>query len=301
MNPVPGAVQASSVHLKNLAHLCHICPSGGAAVLNELFCALVERLHETWKAMRAVENCSVMDFTRALREVYVANAAFWQSRHVDIAEICELRNHLRIQIGPRKSLSGVLKVHCKHVRQRLGSHIARTKNAVGKVLFTESSSSQVASMDMRQKLLDTQETRYQPPDSPAVVTYAPPLLRGPVARPADGLDVDAFFENLGLGEEKLIGKEKAPQPEVWNQIMALEENLNGTKKDPHPTVWDQIIASDQTLEQRLTPDARDVNAFLKPCLSSGPQKVSLLTHVGTRKPEGNLTEHEALWQDFGNW
>lgn len=126
-----------------------------------------------------------------------------------------------------------------------------------------------------------------------------------MARPADGLDVDAFFENLGLGEEpekeKLIGKEKAPQPEVWNQIMALEENLNGTKKDPHPTVWDQIIASDQTLEQRLTPDARDVNAFLKPCLSSGPQKVSLLTHVGARKPEGNLTEHEALWQDFGNW
>merc|ERR1712023_218336 len=97
MNPVPEAAQASSIHLKNFAHLCHACPFGGVAVLHELFCALVERLHETWKAMRMVENCSVMDFTKALRKVYVANAAFWRSRHADIDEIHELSNHLQIQ------------------------------------------------------------------------------------------------------------------------------------------------------------------------------------------------------------
>merc|ERR1719238_2356425 len=99
-----------------------------------------------------------MDFPRALKEVYVANAAFWLSCHADIAEICELKNHLLIQVAPSKSLSTVLKGHCEHMRQTLGCRIMRTKDAVGRAFHRAGASSQASFTDMRQKLVDTRES-----------------------------------------------------------------------------------------------------------------------------------------------
>lgn len=297
MNPVPGAVQASCSHLKNFAHLCITCPDGEAVVLHELFCALVERLHETWKEMRTKENCSVMDFPRALKEVYVANAAFWLSCHADIAEIRELNNHLLIQVARSKSLSTVLKGHCEHMRQTLGCRIMRTKDAVGRafhragassqVSFTDmrqklvdtrestSMTSQVASTDMMQRLLDTHENDSNPSDIATAVMYAPgyepAMAHGPVVRPANGLDVDAIFENLGLCDK--------------------------SEKDQEPGVWDQIIA----LDEKLAADAAHLNILWEPCVDTGPQKVSLVPHVDMTNPRSDPKKREAVWQDFGDW
>lgn len=331
MNPVPGAVQASSIHLKNFACLCNSCPNGDAVVLHELFCALVERLHKTWKAMRAVENCTVMDFTRALKEVYVANAAFWQSHHIDIAEIRELSDHSRSQVGPSRSLGGVVKSRCKHMCQALEFHMVRTKNAVGKVLHPQCTSSRIASNDMKEKLLDMHERTYQPPDAPETAASRPALSAFccPRARPVDGFDVDAFFENLGLDNkpEKLTTlppeqssrvadahdeedeattttSTRAPTPTaaVWDQIIAMELTLEEDKarKAPRPEVWDQIVGMEVSREAKPTTDATDLNAFL-PCWGHGPQKVSMAAHVDLLTPKSNFTEKDVLWQDFGDW
>merc|ERR1719235_2218113 len=149
-----------------------------------------------------------MDFTRALKEVYVANAVFWRARHVDICEIRKLSDSSQIPVGPSNSFSSVLKAHCKRVRQTFGPHIMRAKDTVRNAFHPQGISSQVISIDARQEFLDIQERKYQPPDVPAIVTFphAATVLRGPVARPADGLDLDAIFENLGLCDKP--GKEK---------------------------------------------------------------------------------------------
>eukprot|EP00746_Dinoflagellata_sp_MGD_P072711 gnl/MRDRNA2_/MRDRNA2_29494_c0_seq1.p1 gnl/MRDRNA2_/MRDRNA2_29494_c0~~gnl/MRDRNA2_/MRDRNA2_29494_c0_seq1.p1 ORF type:complete len:431 (+),score=67.68 gnl/MRDRNA2_/MRDRNA2_29494_c0_seq1:114-1406(+) len=272
MNPVPEAVQASSTHLKNFAYLCHTCPYGAVAVLHELFCALVERLNVTWKTMRADENCTVMNFPGALREVYVANAAFWRSRHVDIAEIRKLSNHTQIQVTG-KSLRTVVKEQCKHLHQAVGTHMTHTKMALAKAFRSQGTSSEVDSMDLRQKLLNLHERSYQPPNVMEVVTYsdAPAMLRRPLAQPVEGFELDAFdalFDNLGLCNKA----EKDSPPDVWGQIIALDENEN-------------------------TDDA-DFHAVLQPCL--GPQKITTPKNVSSLM-NSNPMEPELLWQDFGNW
>jgi hypothetical protein len=208
-----------------------------------------------------------MEFTKALRKVYVANAAFWRSRHVDIDELRDLSNHLHIQTT---TFRGILKENCKHAQQTVTIRLMRTKKAVAKVFHLQGVNSEADSMVMTQKLLDTHEGMYQPPDVAEVVTYATAAIHGPVARPCDGFDVDDFFESLGLCENS----DKDLQPDVWGQIIALEE--------------------------KFTTDRADLSALLEPCLGISSQKVSVADNANTVTPKANVTDPE-LWLDFGSW
>eukprot|EP00928_Gymnodinium_smaydae_P002910 TRINITY_DN11064_c0_g2_i1.p1 TRINITY_DN11064_c0_g2~~TRINITY_DN11064_c0_g2_i1.p1 ORF type:complete len:337 (-),score=39.56 TRINITY_DN11064_c0_g2_i1:273-1205(-) len=87
MNPVPGAGKASVQQLKHFARMCSNSPYSAVTVLNELFTALVERLHKTWKEMRAAGDCNVMQhFHVAMLSVHDANRAFWNTPRNDLLE-----------------------------------------------------------------------------------------------------------------------------------------------------------------------------------------------------------------------
>mmetsp|Transcript_64101 Transcript_64101/g.164956 ORF Transcript_64101/g.164956 Transcript_64101/m.164956 type:complete len:255 (+) Transcript_64101:128-892(+) len=86
-SPVPLADRADAVQLKNFTALCRSSPHGPRGVLDELTCALVERLHETWKDMRVSQNCNLMDFPKAMRRIYDINATFWSTYRSEIAEL----------------------------------------------------------------------------------------------------------------------------------------------------------------------------------------------------------------------
>jgi hypothetical protein len=90
MNPVSGAKTANRAQLNNFARLCSVSPESAQRILDELFCNLVQHLHETWKRMRASGNCTIMDFSSALREVHESNAAFWRTGHSDVGDFLEL-------------------------------------------------------------------------------------------------------------------------------------------------------------------------------------------------------------------
>jgi hypothetical protein len=85
VSPVSGAVQADLQQLKNFACLCK---GQGKSVLDELLCVLIQKLHDTWKDMRAQENANLMDFPKAMRKVYDAHALMWSS---PIKEVAQLR------------------------------------------------------------------------------------------------------------------------------------------------------------------------------------------------------------------
>merc|ERR1719322_414014 len=55
VSPVPGAKPASREQRKHFLRLCFGSPYSAATVLNELFVALVERLHRIWTEMRCRE------------------------------------------------------------------------------------------------------------------------------------------------------------------------------------------------------------------------------------------------------
>lgn len=88
VSPVPGAKPASREQRKHFLRLCFGSPYSAATVLNELFVALVERLHRIWTEMREKEECNVMQhFQIALRGVYAANCAFWSRPHQGVEEL----------------------------------------------------------------------------------------------------------------------------------------------------------------------------------------------------------------------
>eukprot|EP00747_Dinoflagellata_sp_TGD_P037294 gnl/TRDRNA2_/TRDRNA2_138985_c0_seq1.p1 gnl/TRDRNA2_/TRDRNA2_138985_c0~~gnl/TRDRNA2_/TRDRNA2_138985_c0_seq1.p1 ORF type:complete len:301 (-),score=37.44 gnl/TRDRNA2_/TRDRNA2_138985_c0_seq1:102-899(-) len=96
VSPVQGAEQATRMQLKHFASLCRLVPTsqgGCRGVLDELVVALVEKLHEIWKDMRASENVNLMDFPKAMRKVFDVHAHFWHSQHKELAE---LRDILRV-------------------------------------------------------------------------------------------------------------------------------------------------------------------------------------------------------------
>lgn len=91
VSPVPGAEQASVEQLGNFSNLCSKSPYSSVTVLNELFVALSERLHKTWKQMRSSKDCNVMQhFHEALHSVYAAHSVFWKQPHDDVADFCFL-------------------------------------------------------------------------------------------------------------------------------------------------------------------------------------------------------------------
>merc|ERR1712224_822035 len=127
----------------------------------------------------------------------------------------------------------------------------------------------------------------------------------PRARPVDGFDVDAFFENLGLDNkpEKITTLPAEQSSRVADAHDEEDEATTTTStRAPTPTaaVWDQIVGMEVSREAKPTTDATDLNAFL-PCWGHGPQKVSMAAHVDLLTPKSSFTEKDVLWQDFGDW
>lgn len=87
VSPVAGAAPADRAQMKHFASLCRRSPYGARGVLDELFCILVESLHEIWKDMRTTQNCNLMDFPRALEAVYRENARCWSRQQNELAEL----------------------------------------------------------------------------------------------------------------------------------------------------------------------------------------------------------------------
>jgi len=85
VSPVGGGVeQANLDQIQNFASL--LCKGQGKAVLDELNCVLIEKLHLIWKDMRATENANLMDFPKAMRKLFDAHSAFWSVPRSEIAD-----------------------------------------------------------------------------------------------------------------------------------------------------------------------------------------------------------------------
>eukprot|EP00931_Biecheleriopsis_adriatica_P016902 TRINITY_DN12310_c0_g1_i3.p1 TRINITY_DN12310_c0_g1~~TRINITY_DN12310_c0_g1_i3.p1 ORF type:complete len:230 (+),score=50.05 TRINITY_DN12310_c0_g1_i3:101-790(+) len=91
VSPIAGASTANAEQLRNFSQLCTSSPYSALTVLNELFVALAQRLHKTWKSMRTSKDCNVMQhFHEALQSVFDANSTFWNQQHDDVADFCFL-------------------------------------------------------------------------------------------------------------------------------------------------------------------------------------------------------------------
>lgn len=92
VSPVSGAAPASLTQLQNFASLCCKSIHGARTVLDELVCALMERVHLTWKDMRVSQNCNLMAFPEALKKTYDVNASFWNSPRQETTDFRLLTN-----------------------------------------------------------------------------------------------------------------------------------------------------------------------------------------------------------------
>lgn len=91
VSSVAGAVPATRPQIINFARLCSRCRDGPVTVLNELFVALVELMHNTWKDMRASGNCNVMQhFYQAMSTVFDAHVDFWNEPRYELADLNDL-------------------------------------------------------------------------------------------------------------------------------------------------------------------------------------------------------------------
>jgi len=92
-SPVADASQAGRKQMQHFSHLCAASPHGARAILDELFCALVELCNETWKEMKVANNFNLMDFPKAMRKVFDAHEAFWAEPRAEVADLQRLSAH----------------------------------------------------------------------------------------------------------------------------------------------------------------------------------------------------------------
>lgn len=189
MSPVPGATTAGARQLGRFARFCSMAQStcGARAVLNELYCALVERLHETWKCMHSTGGVTIMDFPKALQEIHGINADFWRHRRIQMADLQSLRSPNRTD-----SLSSGQDIQCDCTSLH-GSY--KPPTIAGSI-----------QVDQGRK---------------------PWGERGPFAKPLGDIDLDSIFANLGIIDEDLLSLgNMLPSGKPECQPTAVEEDLN---------------------------------------------------------------------------
>jgi len=100
VSPVGSVAKAKAAQRQRFADFCGLSPKGPVHAMDEIFCALVERLHRTWMDMRLQEaRLNLMGFNRALQEVHAAHAKFWRRDRMGLGE-------LRALAIPRKRAAG---------------------------------------------------------------------------------------------------------------------------------------------------------------------------------------------------
>lgn len=85
--PVPDALPATRTELKHFVRLCSRSPDGPRLVMDELFCALVARLHDIWNFMRKEEDCNLLQFPRALKALFQEHERFWANPRDSVKEL----------------------------------------------------------------------------------------------------------------------------------------------------------------------------------------------------------------------
>lgn len=208
MNPVAGARIASRTQLRNFTRLCNASSGSAHTVLNELFCTLVRQLHVTWKSMCSEGECSIMDFSEALREVYDSNAAFWRTGHTGLADLNELLTDSRrdrvdgTNISAR--LRGIMAEALKDTLDAVDSHISQAITAFEKVLGGRKASMLVYP-DTQAKIDPQSYGSYMPPSLPQVETRV--VKKGSwLAKPIEDFDLDAFFGEVDASDVAEAGK-----------------------------------------------------------------------------------------------
>jgi len=189
MSPVPGAIKAGAPQIARFARFCNHAGSscGVRGVLDELYCALVQRLHETWRNMNDASGVTLMDFPKALKEVHGANATFWRCQHDNLQELQALR------VGPRNLGSSELQDTERNGVQSRGSY-------------------QPPSVPVA------------PPVHPHTKPWG---NAGPIAKPLVDVDLDIIFAELGLSDVGSSCKESPHLHDVaTNPSSSSAEDLN---------------------------------------------------------------------------
>lgn len=289
MNPVSGAQNASRTQLNNFARLCNVSPESAQTVLDELFCTLVKQLHETWKRMRATGECSIMDFSSALREVHASNAVFWQSGHDSLADLKDLSaSHPHGQLDSTRFATRLRTLIDGSIKDILHAMDACILKAV--TLFE----SIVAGQGHKMLANRDDEAR---PDLVRFGTYVPPVVtlarpaeesslrRSWLAKPINDPDLDLFFEKSACDCRMSLVAE-AMEASVSPSALLQDVGVEGSTKPRFSREGVMVPADADSAPHTLTHFP----------LGSRPPDASM-EHVPTARP------HDALDPDtfFRNW
>jgi hypothetical protein len=259
VSPVPGAATATRGDTLALISLCR--RGDGAEVLNELFCALVERLHALWMELNSRESATLMHFPQVMHKLHTTHSLFWQS--VSVNSPCDFQalasGHFMTanedDLGLLDSLSTVLPLPVSALRAVVAACVGGSLSCIG------------ASRKVAEK--EGWRGSYVPPVLPEMVTAdhhralegfggaCAFAAHSKPARPAGELDVDEMLRSLGMDVE------------------AVEVPL---------------AVSAEVHEQ-------DLDAFLDTCLGES-QAQGVAATVDKGRTAEALT---GLWEDFGNW
>lgn len=277
MNPVSGAKKASWAQRNHFARFCQASPDDAHVLLNELFCTLVQQLHDTWKRMHSTGDCTIMDFSSALREIHNSNALFWQTPHRHVAELSDIASgksagHTRELVSTLRSLLvSVFKVVLDAVNLQMRKALKVCESALahghGRSNML-SDSDQAARSDLKRF------GEYVPPTLPQTNASFPTLSC--LARPVNDLDLDSFF-----GEDAAAAWEKSRDLQtddvVEPGVDTAPDDASGASPDAYAQICvqaDSAPCSTRTKQACASSlDAIDLDAFFITWgLSDDPQK-----------------------------
>mmetsp|Transcript_89112 Transcript_89112/g.154154 ORF Transcript_89112/g.154154 Transcript_89112/m.154154 type:complete len:431 (+) Transcript_89112:73-1365(+) len=254
MSPVSGLQKASYTQMHNFVKVCQASADGSHKVLNELFCVLVEQLHNTWRVKQGTASTNVMDFPKALREVCNQHASFWRMGHTSTAEL----NVSWSSFPGSKDAAVGLGISQSDVLFFLGTNVLAAFNSILSACYGKT-----AMKDVQCANEDVRSGRYQPPQIPE--PSLPELLCAEslptesrtkrwLAKPANNIDVDSLLDSL-CGCEALEAEASDLQaPEVDQG-----ENPEGTAQ---PKDLDLTSSSRVDFAKKKS----DLDVFLDMCL-----------------------------------
>jgi len=328
-SPVPGAPAADS---KQVQHFITVCQDAGASaaagghaehrpaeqsILHELFCALVEGLHDTWKGMSSEGVVTLMDFPEALRVVHSALAAFWSKSAAPPRDFgllrCRRRKASMAANGMALLLSSARAARVALLVSMLWVALWRTQGQLRdelhevliksrpdrEVEWHNSSSGSAAKSTCR-------HGSHQAPElpCPSCAYDIPPVAVaclhrvGPCARPSEDVDVDAALQKLGVDVADAVTSAHEGSDLDSQALPGFLDQCLKAK----PDLWGQPAAFNETKEVRAIEETsdrhqpQDIHAFLDGCL------------ITTCAP-GVLSIDDAsvnacsvrVWDDFGSW
>jgi len=299
-SPVPGAPVANCKQLQNLIALCQATDTTqlakqaklqppGRMVLNELFCALVQGLHCTWRGIGSEQAATLMDFPRTLLEVHTMHAAFWSQ------PVASLSNFMALKCRPRnfglaeEGMAWFL-AWLDSTRFTLKEVQVWLLSGFWTALWTTQGELQKTWIESRAGM---EEVLWHRPSIECKLdpvqqygSYRPPELPGhfgPCARFAGELDVDAALSQLGIEVEEA----KTTDEQGENLTSFLDRCLADLAAAPSPQAKPYTVTEVKTEQQELCD-------FLDGCLKA--------PRASPARPVVEAIDGlEGLWDHFGTW